>query len=115
LESAYSDQPDERELWEISRFVEEVETMRVAPALDSDDVYLLGQAWGGLLAIEYALRYQQHIKGLVISNTMGSMPAYNAYSGKGFKLSLPVEVLNDDVLNEIEALEASEDYQNRRY
>jgi proline iminopeptidase len=25
--------------------------------------YLYGQSWGGALAIEYALTYQQHLKG----------------------------------------------------
>ena len=41
---------------------------------------LYGQSWGGILAIEYALRYQQHLRGLVISNMMASVPAYNAYA-----------------------------------
>ena len=33
-----------------------------------------------MLAIEYALAHQQHLKGLVISNMMSSVPAYNEYA-----------------------------------
>src|SRR5437588_559822 len=75
LGSAYSDQPDEPELWELPRFVDEVDQVRRALGLNRDNFFLLGQSWGGILAIEYALKYQQHIKGLVISNMMSSVPA----------------------------------------
>src|SRR3954451_23343740 len=68
LGSGYSDQPDEPRLWEIERFVDEVEQVREALGLGADNFVVLGQSWGGLLAIEYALRHQQHLKGLVISN-----------------------------------------------
>ncbi len=59
LGSFFSDQPDEPELWQIDRFVEEVEQVRVALRLDSSNFFLLGHSWGGLLAIEYALKYQR--------------------------------------------------------
>ena len=64
------------------RFVEEVEQVRQALGLDKDNFYLLGQSWGGALAIEYALKYQQHLKGLVISNLMASIPVYNEYANR---------------------------------
>jgi len=47
LGSAYSDQPDEPELWETPRFVEEVEQVRQALGLGKDNFYLLGHSWGG--------------------------------------------------------------------
>ena len=80
LGSFYSDQPDEPDLWELPRFVDEVEQVRRALGLNRDNFFLLGHSGGGVLAIEYALRYQQHLKGLVISNMMASAPAYNAYA-----------------------------------
>src|SRR5689334_10944199 len=58
LGSAYSEQPDEPELWEVDRFVEEVEQVRKARGLTRDNFFLLGHSWGGILAIEYALKYQ---------------------------------------------------------
>jgi proline iminopeptidase len=42
--------------------------------------YVLGQSWGGILAMEYALKYQNNLKGLIISNMMASVPAYNKYA-----------------------------------
>ncbi|QDE40588.1 alpha/beta fold hydrolase [Luteibacter pinisoli] len=80
LGSAFSDKPTDESLWEIPRFVEEVEQVRQALHLDKDNFYLLGHSWGGVLAIEYALKYQQHLKGLIISNMVDSIPAYNAYA-----------------------------------
>ena len=80
LGSFYSDQPDEPDLWELPRFVDEVEQVRQALGLDRDNFFLLGHSWGGVLAIEYALQYQQHLKGLIISNMMASIPAYNEYA-----------------------------------
>ena len=41
LGSAYSDQPEEPDLWELPRFVEEVEQVRQALSLDNSDLYLL--------------------------------------------------------------------------
>jgi pimeloyl-ACP methyl ester carboxylesterase len=65
LGSLYSDQPDEPDLWELDRFVDEVEQVRRALGLDRDSFFLLGHSWGGILAIEYALRHQRHLKGLL--------------------------------------------------
>jgi proline iminopeptidase len=57
LGSFYSDQPDEPDLWELPRFVDEVEQVRQALKLDPDSFFLYRQSWGGILAIEYALKY----------------------------------------------------------
>ena len=80
LGSAFSDQPDDPDLWDVARFVDEVEQVRLALALDRDNFFLLGHSWGGILGIEYALRHQQHLKGLIVSNMMSSIPAYNEYA-----------------------------------
>jgi proline iminopeptidase len=82
LGSAYSDQPDEPSLWDTPRFVEEVEQVRKALGLNNKNFFLFGHSWGGILAAEYALKYGQNLKGLVISNMMMSIPAYNAYADK---------------------------------
>ncbi len=110
LGSAYSDQPKEPELWDLSRFVEEVEQVRQALKLDKNNFYLLGHSWGGVLAMEYALKYQQHLKGLVISNMMASGPGYNEYAH-----NILMPAMDQKALAEIKALEDKKDYNNPRY
>jgi len=80
LGSFRSDQPDDASLWDLGRFVDEVEQVRQALGLDRSNFVLLGQSWGGLLALEYAVSHQQHLKGLVISNMMSSSRLYNGYA-----------------------------------
>jgi proline iminopeptidase len=110
LGSYYSDQPDEPDLWELDRFVEEVEQVRLALDLNRNNFILYGQSWGGILAIEYALKYQQHLKGLIISNMMASCPAYNDYAE-----NVLAPKIDPDGLAEIRRLETAEDYDNPRY
>jgi proline iminopeptidase len=66
LGSYYSDQPNDTTLFNIQRFVDEVEQVRAFYKLDN--FYLLGHSWGGLLAMEYALKYPDKLKGLIVSN-----------------------------------------------
>jgi proline iminopeptidase len=110
LGSAYSDQPDAPDLWEIARFVEEIEQVRVALGLNASNFFLLGHSWGGILAIEYALKHQQHLKGLVISNMMSSVPAYNRYAE-----TVLMPAMDQEALAEAKALEEAGDYENPRY
>jgi proline iminopeptidase len=110
LGSYYSDQPDEPDLWELPRFVEEVEQVRLALGLNNSSFYLLGQSWGGILALEYALKYQAHLKGLVISNMMASIPAYNEYAEK-----VLMPGMDQAVLDEIKRMEAAGETDNPRY
>ena len=63
LGSAYSDQPDEDSLWELDRFVDEVEQVRHALGLERDSFVLYGHSWGGILAIEYALAHPDTSRG----------------------------------------------------
>lgn len=110
LGSAYSDQPDEPELWEIPRFVDEVEQVRLALGLTKENFVLYGQSWGGILAIEYALAHGDNLKGLVISNMMSSIPAYNVYAH-----DVLMPAMDPAVLKEILDLEAHKEYESPRY
>ena len=110
LESYYSDKPSDSSLWNIDHFVEEVEQVRLALGLDKNNFYLLGHSWGGILGLEYALKYQQNLKGLIISNMVSSIPDYMQYAN-----DVLGPQLDPDVLAEIRALEANEDFTNPRY
>jgi proline iminopeptidase len=110
LGSGFSDQPDEPSLWEVDRFVDEVEQVRRALGLDAGNFVLYGQSWGGILAIEYALAHQEHLRGLVISNMMSSVPAYNAYAEQ-----VLMPQMDQAALAEIKAFEAAGDTEHPRY
>jgi len=110
LGSYYSDQPSDTSLWTIECFVEEVEQVRKALDLDKDDFYLYGQSWGGILAMEYALKYQENLKGLIISNMVMSIPEYNRYAKEVLG-----PAMDSAVYAEIMAIEAKKDFENPRY
>ena len=110
LGSGFSDQPDDPSLWELDRFVDEVEQVRRALGLHRGNFVLYGQSWGGLLALEYALGHQEELRGLVISNMMASAPAYTAYAEE-----VLMPAMDQAALAEIKALEATGDIENPRY
>jgi proline iminopeptidase len=109
LGSFYSDKPKDSSLWTTARFVEEVEQVRKALGLTKDNFYLLGHSWGGILAIEYALKYQANLKGLIISNMMSSCPAYGKYS------EVLAKQIDPKVLDTIRAIEARGDFESPKY
>ena len=110
LGSYKSDKPTDSSLWTIDRFVEEVEQVRKALGLQKDNFYLLGHSWGGILALEYALKYQDNMKGLIISNMMSSCPDYGAYAQ-----NVLAKQMDPVVLDSIRAIEARHDFANPRY
>lgn len=110
LGSYRSDQPEDSSLWVTERFVEEVEQVRLALGLNADNFYLLGHSWGGILGIEYALKYQENLKGLIISNMMASCPDYGKYAQEVLGPQMPPEVLA-----KVMAFEANDEFDNPEY
>lgn len=110
LGTGNSDNPNDPALWDLHRFVEEVEQIRQALKLDKDNFYLLGHSWGGILAAQYALKYQQNIKGLIISNMMMSAPEYDKYAKE-----VLAKQLDPKVLARIREIEKNKDFENPEY
>jgi proline iminopeptidase len=111
LGSFYSDQPEMTdEMLELPRFVDEVEQVRKALGLDRDNFYLFGQSWGGVLAIEYALQHQEHLKALIISNMVASFRQYNDYAE-----TVLMPTMDQSVLAEVKELEAAGKWEDSRY
>ncbi|MBL7762247.1 MAG: proline iminopeptidase-family hydrolase [Chitinophagaceae bacterium] len=110
LGSYYSDQPTDSSLWTTERFVEEVEQVRKAIGADNTNFYLLGNSWGGILAMSYALKYQQNLKGLLIANMMASCPDYGKYADE-----VLAKQMDTAVLAEVRAIEAKGDFSSPRY
>jgi proline iminopeptidase len=110
LATGYSDNPEDTSLFSLDRYVEEVEQVRQALHLDSSNFYLLGHSWGGILAMQYSLKYQKNMKSLIISDMMPSAADYNKYAS-----DILAKQMDPLVLDTIRQLEAKGDFQNPKY
>ncbi|GAA4340040.1 proline iminopeptidase-family hydrolase [Flaviaesturariibacter amylovorans] len=110
LGSYYSDQPKDSSLWTTERFVEEVEQVRQAIGADKNNFYILGNSWGGILGMEYALKYQQHMKGLIVANMMASIPDYVRYANE-----VLAPQMDPKVVAEIRDIERRGEHTSPRY
>lgn len=105
-----SDNPNDISMWDLPRYVEEVEQVRKALGLGKDNFYLLGHSWGGILAMQYALKYQQNLKGLIISNMMSSGPDYSRYADE-----VLAKQMDPKIVKEVKDLEKNKQYDEPRY
>ncbi len=110
LGCGYSDNPNDTAYWDLGRFVEEVEQVRKGLNLDKNNFYLLGHSWGGILAMQYTLKYQDNMKALIISNMMSSCPDYGRYADE-----VLAKQFDKPVLDSIRAMEARNDFSNPQY
>jgi proline-specific peptidase len=69
-----SDHPHDPALWSVALFVEELAAVRQALGLER--IHLLGQSWGGMLALEALLGGASGIEALVLANTPVSIPQW---------------------------------------
>lgn len=110
LACGHSDNPNDTSLYDLGRYVEEVEQVRKALNLDKTNFYLLGHSWGGILAMQYALKYQDNLKGLIISNMMASCPEYGKYAD-----DVLAKQMDPAVLDTIRMIEKNGDFENPKY
>ena len=89
-----SDHPHDPSLWSLDLFVEEAAAVR--DALGLERIHLLGQSWGGMLALETVLRGASGIEALVLADTPVSMPQWISEANR-LRAELPAEV--QEVLN----------------
>lgn len=105
-----SQNPGDTALWDLQRYVNEVEQVRTSLHLDKNNFFLLGHSWGGILALEYALQYPQNLKGVIVSNMMASAPDYDKYADE-----VLAKQMDAAVLDTIRRLEAAGDFTNPKY
>lgn len=110
LGCGFSDNPQDTTMWDLARYVDEVEQIRKALNLDKDNFYLLGHSWGGILCMEYALKYQENLKGLIISNMMSDAPEYGKYAD-----NVLAKLMDPKVLDTIRMIEEKKDFANPKY
>jgi proline-specific peptidase len=103
-----SDQPHDPSMWTVGLFVEEVGVVRRALGLER--VHLLGQSWGGMLAMEYALTQPAGLASLVVSDSPASMPQWVSEANR-LRADLPSDVQQTLLKHEAAGTEASPEYQ----
>ena len=77
------------EMWTVDLYVEEVDAVRRALGLDR--IHLLGQSWGGMLALEYALTQPSGLLSLTIASSPASMIQWVEEANR-LRQELPPEV-----------------------
>ncbi|HOE26803.1 MAG: proline iminopeptidase-family hydrolase [Candidatus Aureabacteria bacterium] len=103
-----SDRPEDRSLWTLERFVEELATVRRSLGLLR--VCLLGQSWGAMLAVDYLLsRRPEGVACLILSGPCLSASRWAADQRRYLSL-LPEQTQAD-----IAECEDAEDFSSPRY
>lgn len=82
-------QTDSRpDLWTSETWIQEL--IALMTFLEIDEYHLLGQSWGGMMAIEYLCDYQPtHVKSLILSSTLPSAKLWSEEQHRLIRLMPP--------------------------
>jgi L-proline amide hydrolase len=95
-------------MWTVELFVEEVHVVRQALGLER--IHLLGQSWGGMLAMEYMLTQPLGIATLTIASSPASMIQWVEEANK-LRDQLPPEIQATLLQHEAAGTTTSKEYQ----
>jgi proline iminopeptidase len=102
-----SEMPKNYALFTVERAVEELEAFRNEMKLGK--VHLMGSSYGGMLALAYALKYQNNLKSLITTGGLANVPLTIAEMQR-LKSELPPAVVRV-----MDKYEAKGDYENPNY
>ena len=91
-------------LLEPALFVAEIDAIRAQ--LELDDVFIIGQSWGGMLAMEYALTQPRGVRGMVVADSPSDMKLWVSEANR-LRGELPKDV--QATLTEHEAAGTTDD------
>lgn len=103
-----SDRPDDPDLWTVDLFVEELGIVREALGLDR--VHLIGNSWGGMLAMEYLLTRPTGVISAIIGSSPASIPLWVAEANR-LRQELPPDVQATLLQHEAAGTTDSAEYQ----
>ncbi len=78
-------------------FIEDIEQLR--QQLNLEKINLLGHSWGGLLAMNYAIKYDEHLNHLILSNA--SAPSVADAQQEGLLVAQKMTKRDQDKLNNL--------------
>lgn len=108
LGAGNSDHPDNPSLWTVELFVQELGVVRSALGLQR--VHLLGQSWGGMLGMEYALTQPAGLASLIVADSPASIPQWVAEANR-LRADLPPDVQQALLKHEAAGTTDSAEYQ----
>jgi proline iminopeptidase len=108
LGSGRSDRPSDTALFQIDRFVRELDSLR--RALKLDRVHLYGHSWGTMLALEYLATGPAGIVSVTLASPVISTAAWAA-DGKALLATLPDSIQQVIATHEAAGTTASPEYQ----
>jgi proline-specific peptidase len=108
LGAGTSDHPHNPALWTVGLFVEEVGAVRAALGLDR--LHILGQSWGGMLGMEYALTQPSGLASLIVANSPASMTQWVSEANR-LRAELPPDVQATLLRHEEQGTTDSEEYE----
>ncbi len=86
----------------IESFVDDIEAIR--KAFNFDKISILGHSWGGFLALQYAIRYQEYIDKLILSNSTPATSEGYALFGQEYMRRM------NPYLDKLEKIRASKEF-----
>jgi L-proline amide hydrolase len=104
-----SDHPHNSSMWTIELFVEELDAVRKALALDR--LHILGHSWGGMLAMEYALTQPSGLASLTAADSPASLVQWVSEANR-LRAHLPPEVQRTLLHHEEHGSTDSQEYQD---
>lgn len=104
-----SDHPHNPALWTVELFVEELDVVRKALALDR--LHILGQSWGGMLGMEYALTQPGGLASLTVADSPASLVQWVNEANR-LRAQLPPDVQQALAHHEQHSTTDSQEYQD---
>jgi proline iminopeptidase/L-proline amide hydrolase len=89
LDSGRSETPDDPANWQATRFVDELEAIRMH--LNIKRWHVLGASWGGTVALEYAARQPKSLAGVVLQSPLISTEVW-LKDARALKEGMPADI-----------------------
>lgn len=103
-----SERPDDASLWTIDRFLKEIEDVR--RFLGLEDIHILGQSWGSMLATDYILQMKPNgVRSLIFSGPCLSASRFQADQ------RIYLSEMPEDVQKVIKEKESDRDFDSPEY
>lgn len=108
LGCGFSDKTGKPEMYSVALYVEELGAIREALGLRR--LHILGQSWGGMLAMEYALTQPTGVASLLIESSPASMTLWVAEANR-LRAELPADVQQTLLKHEADGTTDSPEYE----